>query len=488
MLSNYKETKDSDKVSFYQVLNGANLDNALKTIYEKANTIKKIDCSGCCIGDKEAIKIAEVITSLPYLTELQLYGNQMGDEGASAIADAILKNVTLKKLNLCTNKIQNDGARFLVTALKKRGKEFELLLSGNEDITPMVQIAIFNEIKEHKFLNLTLKNQSLNIVQEDKDLTDIRLRPTLFSMRKLPIAKIKLSNCLLRDNDLQDFIENIKHCQTLFLEELDLSANHLTEVTTAMFLPVLEKCTKLKRINLSKNEISQDGIFEFIKVMVHHPATPEFEIVGNKETGIIHFKNQNFSGRDFFSVLWYLKKIPCTQLSLINCSLTPKGAEKLASVIKTDQLIFLKKIDLSFNQLSDAAALPLAEILQHCAYLEEIDLSHNHITDKNAAEVAQILKNCTRLKKIDFSYNQFGKQGIETLRKAIEDHSASPELNLLNNREIFEVKEENEVKREHKEGDGMTPKLSLNKYPSIFGLPADALSEDHFFVPELKQR
>lgn len=79
--------------------------------------ITHLELTGCDIGDKGCVAVADAVVQNRALTALDLGQNQIGAAGAKALSDALRQGCSLTELDLYTNVVGDSGAAALACAL-----------------------------------------------------------------------------------------------------------------------------------------------------------------------------------------------------------------------------------------------------------------------------------------------------------------------------------------------------------------------------------
>ncbi|XP_057680072.1 NACHT, LRR and PYD domains-containing protein 12-like isoform X2 [Corythoichthys intestinalis] len=210
-----------------------------------------------------------------------------------------------------------------------------------------------------------------------------------------PLASVLSSPSNLRhldlsENDLSDEgVENLSKglaSPNCILESLYLTRCHLDKGSCHLLASVLSSPSNLKRLSLSRNDFSDEGV----EILSKGLASP-------------HCKLQS--------------------LSLWNCKLGKGSCHPLASVLSSPSN--LKSLDLGGNNLSDEGVEILSKGLAspHCK-LESLELIYCKITDKGCVFLAEALKlNPSHLQVLNLNVNEIKKKGKAVLLDVQEDPS-----------------------------------------------------------------
>ncbi|XP_074533690.1 protein NLRC5 [Halichoeres trimaculatus] len=116
------------------------------------------------------------------------------------------------------------------------------------------------------------------------------------------------------------------------------------------------------------------------------------------------------------------------EIELEGWRLTDDGVEQLTRLLPLWK--DLKKISLSKNLISDQSGDKLMEALKCCGHLEELNLSSNQLGDLTAARMALVLPSLTHITVLDLSENLISDEGSRSLSKAIKGLKNLTRINL----------------------------------------------------------
>ena len=93
----------------------------------------------------------------------------------------------------------------------------------------------------------------------------------------------------------------------------------------------------------------------------------------------------------------------------------------------------LKKLDLSYNILSDNGATVISNCFRCNNSLLELNISHNGITDEITKEIAEAIKINLTLQNIDISRNHITVEGLVYFMKAVKNNCTLQVVNITHN-------------------------------------------------------
>jgi len=212
-------------------------------------------------------------------------------------------------------------------------------------------------------------------------------------------------------------------------------------------IEVLSK-TKLRSINLSKNQINSENASALLKSLATNEGIQE-----------IFFDNNLL---DEAVVPTLIEEIPkLEKLKVVNLSdnkFGDAGAIKLAEGLQSATLA-LSALQLSGNDIGNAGATAIGNFIAKNKSVSRILLSSNKISDDGAKEIAKALAENDLIDELDFSNNNIGNKGAIYLKKSLKGHKSILNVNLSGNKKITGGSDLNELLLE-----GFTfPELSFQR-------------------------
>ncbi|KAK7487894.1 hypothetical protein BaRGS_00020795 [Batillaria attramentaria] len=126
--------------------------------------------------------------------------------------------------------------------------------------------------------------------------------------------------------------------------------------------------------------------------------------------------------------------------SLQRVTLAGNGFDDKAAVHFAEFLLtcHLEYLNLSHNDLGEAAGLLLGPAISENSTLKELDLSWNQLRRKGAMAIGIGVKTNVKMKKINLSWNGFGLEGAIGIADALKGNSVLEEIDISNNRIMTE--------------------------------------------------
>ncbi len=310
--------------------------------------LSKCDCPSPCVEG------AAAHVALPGCLALDLMNNKIKGGGVRCLSELISHSNVVSKLNLSDNKIQEDG------------DGLKYLLQGLRTNTSIVEVVL-----EGCCLRVTEDNGPLLV-----DM--LRENTTLKVLNFISVASITFgSNRDLLTSGLGYLGRGL--CCNAGLVELSLSLCGVTGKEAKSLAKAQMKNNTLKSLDLSCNELGNDGIFHISSSLKVNSTLQE--------------------------------------LYLRNCSLSAEDIKVLVdSLLSNTSLVCL---DLSYNPISDTGATHIADLLKHNTRLTEVRLVHCNTTGRGAQSLAAALRENNSLEVLHLSRNGFLDTGVAAIAEAL---------------------------------------------------------------------
>mmetsp|Transcript_17633 Transcript_17633/g.44001 ORF Transcript_17633/g.44001 Transcript_17633/m.44001 type:complete len:665 (-) Transcript_17633:144-2138(-) len=349
-------------------------------------TLEILNLAGNNIGAQGAGDLTEVIAQNAVLTNLDLSGNHVGSEGVVLLTEALPYNISLVTLNLSNNHMDDRGA-----------------------------LAISEILGDPKIRTLqTIKWENNPSISDEG----------LLSLSRA--AQVKRNREHWLDKFLQELIGGKIHSinwtkRKIGNEEVLLLNKALKHPTMQVNPPTI------RSLWLAGPSLTSRSLFPLLETSISSPCN----------VMRLYLKNCAIGG----CVEAIAKALPRSKalevLSLRSCSITPKGASKLARGLK--QNTTLRRLNLDDNAIGDEGLVELASTLPHSSLtalsangneitdasmgapglsqVDELHLKNNHITDRGALDFARnLMDGDCRLTWVSLQKNKVSKKGGDTIR------------------------------------------------------------------------
>jgi Ran GTPase-activating protein (RanGAP) involved in mRNA processing and transport len=269
--------------------------------------ISSLVLNNCRLDPKTAKKLEEVIKNNTHnLTHINLKANQIGPDGMKSIGNIIKKSPLLLHLDISCNDIKDEGVYSLTRWIGMCKKLKHLNLAYNQirpkginslrkkiSILPIKFLDISNnclgstgikflknfESLTIKYLNLCYNQIGSNdvnnleqMLRKCPNITDINLSNNLIGLERFPIVfkmceyleYLDLSYNQIGNDGIESFVRELRKCKTLL--SLNLSNNKIDDISANSLSGVLGECKSLVCLKLHNNNIGSIGIEKIRRV------------------------------------------------------------------------------------------------------------------------------------------------------------------------------------------------------------------------------
>ncbi|KAL4125419.1 hypothetical protein PRIC2_009004 [Phytophthora ramorum] len=281
------------------------------------NDLKVVDLADVIAGrhEDEALRVLSVMCHAlqgHVLDEIDLSDNALGEKGVRACFDLLIPQPTLRRLLFCNNGISAAAASVIAQEI--------VLQNGKDAQSTLEEFHFYNNMSGHDGCVAVA-----NVLAQCKKLTLLRYasaRAGLEASEQMArsvnthlrdLKSLDLSDCSFEDEgatQLADAISKQPSLQSLKLRdaslgaegaakvakalansniqllELDLSGNELADEGIAALAPLLKSQSLLKVLRLDENEVTSDGLKEFVVALSadSFPVLEELSLCGNEIT------------------------------------------------------------------------------------------------------------------------------------------------------------------------------------------------------------
>ncbi|XP_019361433.1 PREDICTED: protein NLRC5 [Gavialis gangeticus] len=226
------------------------------------------------------------------------------------------------------------------------------------------------------------------------------LSRTLPKIRSL--KKLELTGGNITALGLANLEQAFPHCTQL--EEINLQGNRMRDQDMTKALEVFSRMEKLKKIDLSHNDISTEAVLVLAKRAIVCPNVTELHVRG--DTIIILFSGHPEKVPRSASLRGKTRKENAAQmrhvmLRLQDCSLDSHHTEEITAVLRGCSQ--LSEVDLSGNRLGDEGCRQLVGSLPEVQISKCLDLSNNCISVDGICCVLNSMNTCLNLVEIEAS-------------------------------------------------------------------------------------
>lgn len=350
---------------------------------------------GLKLDTEDSVKeLIREIVQYPDLRALRLEGNTVGVEAAQSIARALESKDQLQRCfwsDMFTGRLRSE----IPTALRSLGSA--VMCAG---------------------ARLTELDLSDNAFGPDgvKGIEQLLKSPSCHSLREL-----KLNNCGMGIGGGKILAEALTECHRqssalgnpLKLRVFIAGRNRLENEGASALAKAFQVMGSLEEVHMPQNGINYTGVMALASALRHNP-----------ELRVLNFNDNTFTKKGTLAMAQALRHLRNVQvINFGDCLVRSEGAIALAAVLR-EGVPILKELNLSFGEITEAAALVVAQA----------------VTDK------------PHMEKVDLNGNCFGEEGCEALREAMETVEKGDLLASLSDDE-GEPEDEDEEDSDHEDDE-----------------------------------
>ncbi|GLE02982.1 hypothetical protein PINS_up011861 [Pythium insidiosum] len=205
------------------------------------------------------------------------------------------------------------------------------------------------------------------------------------------------------------------------LSVVDLSFNDLSDAfwtSAAMMGDADVSWPQLTTLNLSNNRFTSQSLEVLKRLVVRAPSLQHLDISLNAELLP--------SAADVSSLLAPLSSLQTLDLSCLHLTDASIAALLQTAVVSTLRQLFLRN-----NDLSDVAAVSVADALARFRRLHVLSLAGNRISDSGLGALAFALDQAPALQTLDIGANEISDVGLQTLLRVIHGWERPSALRFL---------------------------------------------------------
>lgn len=278
---------------------------------------------------------------------------------------------------------------------------------GSPAEAPQQQLSDEEKIKK---LEDAIKATRARIIQKDVDV-----------MKETGVFKNEHTKNKIAVGELPEYLDSA------VLTDLEITQNIITYNEVGAFAGFLKCCTKLARLSLLYNDMSEDDIAKIADALKDHNLQT-LEISGNYGVGC------------FADIIKNSKTLVTLRLS--DCNILEDTALIIAKAILRNSIFGLEELNMAHNGLCIDGARYFGEVIRLHTGLKIMDLSFNLIGDTGAEAIANGLLKARSLEKLFLTDNNIGKRGCTAIANALKTNKTLIELHLDNNEIGDEAAEE----------------------------------------------
>uniref|UniRef100_A0A3P8WYV3 Ran GTPase-activating protein 1 n=1 Tax=Cynoglossus semilaevis TaxID=244447 RepID=A0A3P8WYV3_CYNSE len=300
------------------------------------------------------------------LRALRLEGNTVGVEAARAIAKALESKDLLQRCywsDMFTGRLRSE----IPTALRSLGSG--LMTAG---------------------ARLTELDLSDNAFGPDgvKGIEKLLRSPCCHTLREL-----RLNNCgmgvgggkILAEALIECHRQSSAHGAPLKLRVFVAGRNRLENDGASALAKAFQLMGSLEEVHMPQNGINHLGVMALASAMKHNP-----------ELCVLNLNDNTFTKKGTMAMAQALKYLRNVQvINFGDCLVRSEGAIALAAVLR-DGLPILKELNLSFGEITEAAALVVAHAVMDKPHMEKLDLNGNCLGEEGCEALREAMENMDR--------------------------------------------------------------------------------------------
>uniref|UniRef100_A0A6Q2Z2X4 Ran GTPase-activating protein 1 n=1 Tax=Esox lucius TaxID=8010 RepID=A0A6Q2Z2X4_ESOLU len=297
------------------------------------------------------------------LRALRLEGNTLGVEAARAIAKALESKDQLQSCHwsdMFTGRLRSEipnALRSLGSALMTAGARLtELDLSDNAFGPDGV-----------KSIETLLKSSACHSLRE------LRLNNCGLGIGGGKILAIALTECHKQSAALG---------VPLKLKVFIAGRNRLENEGATALAKAFQLMGSLEEVHMPQNGINHAGVTALASAMQHNP-----------HLRVLNLNDNTFTKRGALAMAQALRHLRSVQvINFGDCLVRSEGAIAISAVLR-EGLPILKELNLSFGEITEAAALVVAQAVQDKPHMEKLDLNGNCLGEEGCEALKETMEN-----------------------------------------------------------------------------------------------
>uniref|UniRef100_A0A3Q1BPH1 Ran-GTPase activating protein 1 C-terminal domain-containing protein n=1 Tax=Amphiprion ocellaris TaxID=80972 RepID=A0A3Q1BPH1_AMPOC len=304
------------------------------------------------------------------LRALRLEGNTVGVEAAQAIAKALENKDLLQRCywsDMFTGRLRSE----IPTALRSLGGA---LMSAGARLTEL-------DLSDNAFGPDGVKG-----------IEQLLKSPSCHTLREL-----RLNNCGMGIGGGKILAEALMECHRqssalgapFKLRVFVAGRNRLENEGASALAKAFQLMGSLEEVHMPQNGINYAGVMALASAMRQNP-----------ELRVLNFNDNTFTKKGTLAMAQALRHLRNVQvINFGDCLVRSEGAIALAAVLR-DGLPILKELSLSFGEITEVAALVVAQAVMEKPYMEKVDLNGAY-TDWRTGPAIQVHRSSRIIKILD---------------------------------------------------------------------------------------
>ncbi|XP_075290148.1 protein NLRC5 [Opisthocomus hoazin] len=216
------------------------------------------------------------------------------------------------------------------------------------------------------------------------------------------LKKLELTGGSITSEGMTNLVQASSQC--LQLEEINLQDNRIRELDVKRVMDLFSRMEKLKKIDLSNNDLSLSAVLGLAKEVVACQNATELHV--RKDTVMMCFSGPSGKVPRSLDLRWEEDKDRETltrfvKLCLQDCSLSSQHAEQIVAILRSCPC--LSEVDLSGNKLGDEGCSCLLESLPWISISKQLDLSQNRLSVNGICGLLKSVNTCQKMVEVQVS-------------------------------------------------------------------------------------
>ncbi|XP_074896643.1 protein NLRC5 isoform X7 [Buteo buteo] len=263
------------------------------------------------------------------------------------------------------------------------------------------------------------------------------------------LKKLELTGGSMTAEGMTNLVQASSQC--LQLEEINLQDNRIRDPEVKRVMDLFSRMEKLKKIDLSSNDLSLNAVLLLAKEVVMCQNATELHV--RKDTVIIYFSGPSGKVPRSLHLRWEEKKehvTPTRHVKLCHCCETAvlrfTEDTEFSSLPPREEPVFStddqqngdenqtpsasKKIRLTDSRFQASDLEKLCAVLKECNSISELDLSYNHLGDEGLLQLFRFLPNLKMLRSLKLNDNQISLNSVFFLAQSLSTLEHIKTMNL----------------------------------------------------------
>ncbi|XP_032086130.1 protein NLRC5 [Thamnophis elegans] len=351
-------------------------------IWGSCETIKSLSFKNRQYGSEFAGALSKTLPKIKLLTTFQLTGGNLKRPGFEDLVQVLPNCHQLEIINLQDNRLKEQDMIKLAEIFPAMGNLKTMDLSDNKMSAGTVlafskAAANCPRVSKLQIRKSTLIISFVNLSPKEPRLKDVGINEEEIAHK--PSLILQLQDCQLdsqRAEELGDILQNCSH-----LSEINLSDNQLGDEGCRILMIVMSKMCISGPLNLSNNQLSLKSVFYLLDLVNLCPNVVKLEASIDQQIAVLTFVNKegpdatqsrNYSFHDVQLNKCQRMELTSKEICLSNNSFGDSGVLKIMSSIQN--LKNLNSLILDNNQMSLHGVISLLEFFSGVERITSVHL------------------------------------------------------------------------------------------------------------------